>query len=131
MFPETAAPLFSQAVLLKGWSRLSAHGGARRHFTASRCVAGKASPARLPWHIVDIPGLDKVTYADKMHLVPGLTKPVSPPWERDYKDPRFYRSPPVEQMPLYKERPCYVFNQRTSVLEGKSRTVSQCKLCVV
>lgn len=123
MFPETAAPLLSQAVLMKGLRRLSAHGGAgrlqaRRHFITSRCLTAKVPPARQPRERVDIPGLDRVTYGERTHYVPGLAKPVNPQWERDYKDPRFYRAPPTQEMPLYKEKPCYVYNQRTNALEG-------------
>uniref|UniRef100_A0A4W6E908 Large ribosomal subunit protein mL37 n=1 Tax=Lates calcarifer TaxID=8187 RepID=A0A4W6E908_LATCA len=91
---------------------------ARRHFGVSRCLTAKAPPARKPRERVEIPGLERITYAERMHYVPGLAKPVFPDWERDYKDPRYYWSPPVHEMPLYKEKPCYVFNQRTSVLEG-------------
>ncbi|XP_042283591.1 39S ribosomal protein L37, mitochondrial [Thunnus albacares] len=123
MFPETAAPLFSQAVLMKGLRRLSAHGGAgslqaRRHLTTSRCLTAKVPPPRQPRERVDIPGLERVTYGERMHYVPGLAKPASPHWERDYKDPRFYKAPPAQEMPLYKEKPCYVYNQRTNALEG-------------
>ncbi|XP_038574847.1 39S ribosomal protein L37, mitochondrial [Micropterus salmoides] len=126
MFPETAqclktaAPLLSRKVLLKD---LSSHGGAsrlhaRRHFGVGRCLTAKVPPARRPMERVEIPGLEMVTFGEKMHYVPGLAKPVSPQWERDYKDPRFYRSPPSHEMPLFKEKPCHVYNQRTSALEG-------------
>lgn len=130
MFPETAqclktvAPLLSQAVLPKDFRRLSAHGGARcclqarRHFGVSRCLTAKVPPARKPRERVEIPGLEMVTYAERMHYVPGLAKPVHPQWERDYKDPRHYRAPPTHEMPLHKEKPCYVYSQRTSALEG-------------
>ncbi|XP_023253980.1 39S ribosomal protein L37, mitochondrial [Seriola lalandi dorsalis] len=124
MFPETAqclkaaSSLFSQTVYLKELRRLSAHGGARRHFGVSRCLTAKVPPAPKPRQKVEIPGLEMVTYGERMHYVPGLSKPSYPGWERDYKDPRYYRSPPVQDMPLYKEKPCYVFSQRTSMLEG-------------
>lgn len=121
---KTAAPVFSQTVFLKDLSRLSAHGGAsrlqaRRHFSVSRCLTAQVPPARKPRERVEIPGLERITYGERMHYVPGLAKPVNPHWERDYKDPRHYRSPPAHEMPLYREKPCYVFNQRTSALEGK------------
>ncbi|TMS10078.1 Acyl-coenzyme A thioesterase 11 [Larimichthys crocea] len=131
MFPETArcfktaAPFLSPAVLLNDLRRLSAHGGAgagcpqaRRHFSVSRCLTAKVPPPRTPRERVHIPGLERVTYGERMHYVPGLTKPVYPPWEKDYKDPRHYKSPPAHEMRLYKEKPCYVYNQRTSALEG-------------
>lgn len=120
---KTAAPLFCQTVFLKDLRLLSTHGGgshlqARRHFGVSRCLTAKVPPARRTTERVEIPGLEMVTYGERMHYVPGLSKPVYPRWERDYKDPRRYRSPPVHEMPLYKEKPCYVYNQRTSPLEG-------------
>ncbi|KAK2843979.1 hypothetical protein Q5P01_010638 [Channa striata] len=121
---KTATPLFSRAGFLKGSGRLSAHGRssrrqqARRAVSGSSCHSAKAPPARTRRETVTIPGLDRITYGERMHFVPGLAKPVNPHWERDYKDPRFCRSPPVDEMPLYKEKPCHVFNQRTSVLEG-------------
>ncbi|XP_047445600.1 39S ribosomal protein L37, mitochondrial [Mugil cephalus] len=129
MFPETAqrlgavAPLFSQTVFLRDLIRLSAHGGvgrlqARRHFGVSPRLTAKITPQRKPRERVEIPGLEMITYGERMHYVPGLAKPVYPHWERDYKDPRYYWSPPREQMPLYKDKPCYVFHQRTSMLEG-------------
>lgn len=130
MFPETAqclktaASLFLQTAFLKDLSRLSAHGRAsrlqaRRHFSVSRCLTAKAPPPRKPRERVEIPGLEMITYAERMHYVPGLAKPINPHWERDYRDPKHYRSPQAHEMPLYKEKPCYVFNQRTSTLEGK------------
>lgn len=67
---------------------------------------------------MEIPGLEAVTYGDRMHYVPGLSRPVYPRWERGHKDPRFYRSPPHQEMALYRDQPCFVFHQRTSVLEG-------------
>lgn len=120
---KTAAPSFSHVARLKDLRRLSAHGGAsclqaRRHFGVSRCLTAKVPPPPRPREKVEIPGLEMVTYEKRMHYVPGLAKPVYPQWERAYKDPRFYRSPPVHEMPLYKEKPCYVFSQRTSMLEG-------------
>lgn len=133
MFPETAqrlktaAPLFSQAAFLKDLSRLSAHGGAsplqaRRRFSVRRCLVAKVAPARKPRERVEIPGLEKITYGERMHYVPGLEKPMNPHWQRDYKDPRRYRPPEAHEMPLYNEKPCYVFNQRTSALEGTVTT---------
>ncbi|XP_008298178.1 39S ribosomal protein L37, mitochondrial-like [Stegastes partitus] len=129
MFPETvqrfktAAPLVSQTGFLRDVRRLCPHGGAgslqaRRHFGVSGCLTAKIPPPRKPRERVEIPGLEMVTYGERMHFVPGLTKPTYPRWERDYKDPRYYTAPPAREMPLYKEKPCYVFNQRTNPLEG-------------
>uniref|UniRef100_A0A1A7X9V4 Large ribosomal subunit protein mL37 n=1 Tax=Iconisemion striatum TaxID=60296 RepID=A0A1A7X9V4_9TELE len=124
MLPERAVSyLFSQNVFLGISKRVCANAGpgprhARRNFGVSCCLTAKHPLPRKAREKVEIPGLEQVTYADRMHYVPGLAKPVHPQWERDYKDPRFYKSPPAREMPLYKEKPCYVFNQRTSVLEG-------------
>lgn len=130
MFPEAArsvkaaAPLFCQTVFRGDLRLLSVtHGGsgrlqAHRHFCISRRTAAKIQPPPRPRERVEIPGLERVTYAERMHYVPGLSKPVNPWWERDYKDQRFYKSPPVHEMVLNKEKPCYVFHQRTNPLEG-------------
>lgn len=128
---KTAAPLFSQTVFLKDLTQLSTHGGAshlqaRRHFGVSRCLTAKAPPARRLAERVEIPGLEMVTYGERMHYVPGLSKPVYPQWEKDYKDPRYFRSPPAHTMPLFKEKPCYVYNQRTSALEGNIQAQCCC-----
>ncbi|XP_077391850.1 large ribosomal subunit protein mL37 [Festucalex cinctus] len=127
MFPKTtcvgAATLrFSKSVYNKDLSWFSAYGGRSRlqarHY-GSRVSARKArNVGKQPIENVHIPGLEPITYAEKMHFVPGLAKPVFPPWKRELRDPRYFRSPPSQEMPLYKETPCYVFNQRTSILEG-------------
>lgn len=136
MFPETAqrlktaAPLFSHAAFVTDLRRLSAHGGARRHLTVGRCLTAKVPPPRKPRERVEIPGLEMVTYGERMHYVPGLAKPATQHWERDYKDPRYYKSPPAHEMLLYKDKPCYVFNQRTSALEGNGceHAAARCSL---
>ncbi|XP_061652462.1 39S ribosomal protein L37, mitochondrial isoform X6 [Phyllopteryx taeniolatus] len=103
-------------------SWLSVHGARNllqaRRLCVGRLSAGKAPSVKESKEKVAIPGLDTVTYGEKMHFVPWLAKPVWPQWERDYKDPKHFRSPPSQEMPLYQETPCYVFNQRTSALEG-------------
>uniref|UniRef100_A0A8C8SVM2 Large ribosomal subunit protein mL37 n=1 Tax=Pelusios castaneus TaxID=367368 RepID=A0A8C8SVM2_9SAUR len=65
-----------------------------------------------------IPELDQITYADKQYFVPWLAKPRFPPWERGWHDPHRLRGPRYEEMPLYKERGCYVCHQRVKMLEG-------------
>lgn len=115
---KSAARRLPHPGLLKDLQRLVANGAARRHFTVSGCLAAKITPPRIRREKVEIPGLEMVTYGDRMHYVPGLARPVYPQWEREIPDPRFYKSPPAHHMPLYKEKPCHVFNQRTSVLEG-------------
>ncbi|XP_036410497.1 39S ribosomal protein L37, mitochondrial [Megalops cyprinoides] len=89
-----------------------------RFFSVGGCLCAKARPQKKPIPVVEIPGLERITYADRMHYVPGLAKPTFQKWERKWHDPHHYIGPKYEEMPLYKEKPCFVFNQRTSVLEG-------------
>ncbi|CAJ1071390.1 S ribosomal protein L37%2C mitochondrial isoform X1 [Xyrichtys novacula] len=129
MFPgvtrclRTSGWSFARIILHKDLTRLSAHGGARfriacRSFVSGRCLLGKVASANKPRERVEIPGLEVVTYKEKMHYVPGLSKPPNLQWERDSGDPMHYRVPPVTDMPLYETKPCYVYHQRTSALEG-------------
>ncbi|XP_026885700.2 39S ribosomal protein L37, mitochondrial [Electrophorus electricus] len=91
---------------------------AHRSLSTSSCLSGKNLPRKKPRELPEISGLERITYAERMHYVPGLAKPKFPVWERGWNDPRQYRMPKQEEMPLYKEKPCYIFNQRTNVLEG-------------
>lgn len=122
------APLLSHkmcAVAVKGFYPHAAACNLlpRSCFGVSGWMSAKSAHERpKPRERVEIPGLEMITYAKRMHYVPGLAKPVYKGWERDYKDPKFYVSPPVREMPLYKEKPCYIFNQRTNALEGKYST---------
>uniref|UniRef100_A0A8C5JYC8 Large ribosomal subunit protein mL37 n=1 Tax=Jaculus jaculus TaxID=51337 RepID=A0A8C5JYC8_JACJA len=68
--------------------------------------------------VYEIPGLEPITYEGKMHFLPGLARPVFPPWDPGWKNPRFHRSAPIHEQPLYKDRPCYIFHQRCRLLEG-------------
>ncbi|KAK5918894.1 hypothetical protein CgunFtcFv8_022835 [Champsocephalus gunnari] len=52
----------------------------------------------------------------RRHL--SISRCLTSKWERSYKDPGYYRAPPAHEMPLFKDRSCFVFNQRTSALEG-------------
>ncbi|XP_030630215.1 large ribosomal subunit protein mL37 [Chanos chanos] len=90
----------------------------RRCFSVCSCLCGKVLPRKKPKEVFEINGLEPITYADRMHYVPGLAKPKFSPWERGWHDPAHYRSPKQEDMPLYKEKNCYIFNQRTNALEG-------------
>lgn len=123
MLTQTTRCVFVSAGALKDAGRAAAVGGsccpqARRHFSVSRRHLIKPPLRPKPRETVEIPGLDMVTYGERMHYVPGLAKPVYPHWEPDHKNPRFYKSPPAQQMPLYRDTPCFIFNQRTNVLEG-------------
>uniref|UniRef100_H3DMX7 Large ribosomal subunit protein mL37 n=1 Tax=Tetraodon nigroviridis TaxID=99883 RepID=H3DMX7_TETNG len=119
-----AAPLLSHTASPAVVRGLSPHGAAccrlpRRRFGVSGGMSAKSGPERpKPRERVEIPGLEMITYEKRMHYVPGLAKPAYRRWERDYKDPRFYVSPPAQEMPLFKEKPCYIYTQRTSALEG-------------
>ncbi|XP_015742824.2 39S ribosomal protein L37, mitochondrial [Python bivittatus] len=68
--------------------------------------------------LAQLPELDTVTYVEKMYPVPWLAKPTFPKWERGWHDPYHYRSPPKEEMPDYKTRPCYEFHRRSRLQEG-------------
>nr|XP_015210801.1 PREDICTED: 39S ribosomal protein L37, mitochondrial isoform X2 [Lepisosteus oculatus] len=89
---------------------------ARARVQLSSCWRGP--PQSKEEKVIDIPGLERITYADRMHYVPGLAKPVFSHWRRDWHDPYHYMGPKYEEMPLYKDKPCYIFHQRTSILEG-------------
>lgn len=123
-----AAPLLSHTMSPAVVKGLSPHGPAccllpRRRLGVSGGMSAKSAPERLKQRErVEIPGLEMITYEKRMHYVPGLAKPAYRRWERDYKDPRFYASPPAHEMPLYEEKPCYIYTQRTTALEGKYST---------
>ncbi|XP_038650646.1 39S ribosomal protein L37, mitochondrial [Scyliorhinus canicula] len=86
------------------------------HVTARMSAQAQGSPKKL--EPVEIPGLEPITYWDRMHYLPGLADPKCPVWDRGWKDPFHRRGPKYEDMPLYKEKPCYTFHQRTKMLEG-------------
>uniref|UniRef100_A0A8C0CS87 Large ribosomal subunit protein mL37 n=1 Tax=Balaenoptera musculus TaxID=9771 RepID=A0A8C0CS87_BALMU len=71
-----------------------------------------------PDRVYEIPGLEPITYAGKMHFMPGLARPVFPPWDPGWTPPKFRRLPPLHEHPLYKDQACYVFHQRCRLLEG-------------
>uniref|UniRef100_A0A8B9KX23 Large ribosomal subunit protein mL37 n=1 Tax=Astyanax mexicanus TaxID=7994 RepID=A0A8B9KX23_ASTMX len=84
--------------------------------SAAVCIA--RAPRQKPRERPHIAGLQRVTYAERMHYVPGLAKPEFPPWEQGWRKPGYQRSPKPEQMELHKDQPCYIYNQRTNPLEG-------------
>lgn len=131
MFPEatqcvsSAGLGWTSARLLAEVRALTAHGSpssssfSRRHFSLHhRLLGGKAAPRKVRREKMYIPGLERITYGERMHYVPGLVRPECPPWKKPYHDPFRYRSPPLSEMPLRKELPCYIFHQRTNALEG-------------
>ncbi|XP_007518096.1 large ribosomal subunit protein mL37 isoform X1 [Erinaceus europaeus] len=82
-------------------------------------VRSTRKPEPRPLHrVYEIPGVEPITYAGKMHFVPWLAQPVFPPWDRGWTHPKFRRLPPTHEHPLYKEQPCHIFHQRSRVLEG-------------
>ncbi|XP_035643762.1 39S ribosomal protein L37, mitochondrial [Oncorhynchus keta] len=128
MFKETAqllkaaAPLLAKTTLWKEVRISSTHGGSsvhgHRYFNVTCSLCAKVPPRKKPRVKVDIPGLERITYGDRMHYVPGLAKPSFPTWVRDWNDPSHYYAPKEEEMPLHKEKSCFIFNQRTNALEG-------------
>eukprot|EP00079_Xenopus_tropicalis_P008404 XP_002931477.1 PREDICTED: 39S ribosomal protein L37, mitochondrial [Xenopus tropicalis] len=66
----------------------------------------------------EIPGLEPITYADRMYYVPGLARPRNTDWDRGWSDPRYYRAPPPEQMKLFREQPAYLFHRSCRLLGG-------------
>ncbi|KAL8178629.1 UNVERIFIED_CONTAM: 39S ribosomal protein L37, mitochondrial [Gekko kuhli] len=87
-------------------------------------VRGPPPGAKLPWYLQNVPSvreqlpeLDVVTYGEKMYRVPWLAKPRHEKWERGWHDRR-HDGPCLDGLPSYKERPCYICQQRTRLLEG-------------
>lgn len=97
---------------------VSRHRVGGRLFSVSCCLHLKAPPRNNRKATVDIPGLERVTYAERLHFVPGLAKPTFPQWSRGWRDPHRYSGPEYKGLPPRAEKPCFVFNQRTSALEG-------------
>ncbi|KAM4655600.1 large ribosomal subunit protein mL37 [Amazona ochrocephala] len=62
--------------------------------------------------------LDTITYAGRQHFMPGLARPQFPPWDRGWHDPWHCRGPRYEDMPLRKDRSCFVCHQKVRMLEG-------------
>ncbi|XP_062994698.1 large ribosomal subunit protein mL37 [Elgaria multicarinata webbii] len=88
-------------------------------------VRGPPPGAKLPWYLQNVPSareqlpeLDVVTYEGKLYRVPWMARPKFPKWERGWHDPRHDGPPPPEEMPAYKQRPCFICHQRTRLLEG-------------
>ncbi|XP_074859354.1 large ribosomal subunit protein mL37 [Carettochelys insculpta] len=120
-------PVRSAAGALRAWGPPGPHRGKTVH-------APRRPLPRTPWTVrgpppgtplkekrpvqEQIPGLEQVTYAGKQHFVPWLSRPQFPPWDRGWHHPRHSPGPRYEEMPLYKERVCYVCHQRCKMLEG-------------
>ncbi|XP_056388140.1 39S ribosomal protein L37, mitochondrial [Hyla sarda] len=66
---------------------------------------------------MEIPGLERITYADRCYYVPWLARPQFPRFEMNW-NPQYYRCPPAQEMALYKEQPSYVFNPKCRLLGG-------------
>ncbi|EPY84569.1 39S ribosomal protein L37, mitochondrial-like protein [Camelus ferus] len=99
---------------LAGSRRLGLGGcGAPRRGAYEWGVRSTRKPERPPPDRVhEIPGLEPITYAGKMHFMPGLARPVFPPWDPGWTHPKFRRLPPLHEHPLYKDQACYIFHQR-------------------
>nr|XP_014347852.1 PREDICTED: 39S ribosomal protein L37, mitochondrial [Latimeria chalumnae] len=94
-----------------------------RLFSVTCSLSGMGPPPRKEKKRIEIPGLEPITYADRMHFVPGLAKPQMPKWERGWHDPFHALGVKHEEMALYKEKPCYMFHQRTKILEGEKQAL--------
>ncbi|XP_067893634.1 39S ribosomal protein L37, mitochondrial isoform X2 [Heterodontus francisci] len=90
----------------------------RRLLYVAASLSARAQQSQKKLEPVEIPGLEPITYWDRMHYVPGLADPKCPVWDRGWEDPFHRRGPKYEEMPLYKGKPCYTFHQRTKMLEG-------------
>ncbi|XP_044527749.1 39S ribosomal protein L37, mitochondrial [Gracilinanus agilis] len=68
--------------------------------------------------VYEIPGLEPVTWAGLQYYKPGLARPVFPPWERGWDDPRRRRHVPRDSHPLRRLELCHVMHQSCRLLEG-------------
>ncbi|KAJ8270892.1 hypothetical protein GJAV_G00120450 [Gymnothorax javanicus] len=122
---EAAQLAYTLAIFTEG-SRINSRRIGRsiaghRFFSICGCLCARGPPSQKSSpddSHVHIPGLEPITYASRMHHVPGLAKPVFPPWKRDWYDPHHNVGLKNEEKPLYKDKPCFIFHQRSSVLEG-------------
>ncbi|XP_075689139.1 large ribosomal subunit protein mL37 [Rhinoderma darwinii] len=91
--------------------------------TGLRCLSVSASRSRKQVQPrqrkepLEIPGLERITYGDLCYYVPWLARPNFPEWRMDW-NPQYYRSPPAQEMALYKEQPSYVFSPKCRLLGG-------------
>ncbi|KAM9324154.1 large ribosomal subunit protein mL37 [Gastrophryne carolinensis] len=94
--------------------------GLRCISASARCDGKKAvaEPRQKKELPPDIPGLERITYADRGYFTPFLARPEFPPFRPEWHNRLYYRSPPAEEMKLYKERPSYVFNPKCRLLGG-------------
>nr|XP_020655306.1 39S ribosomal protein L37, mitochondrial [Pogona vitticeps] len=129
-------PLRSAARRLRCWPLLYEQRRARNSLYGPRkprgplprtpmTIRGPAPGEPLPWYLrkappvrEQLPELNTVTYKEKLYPVPWLAAPVFPKWERGWHHPYQDPSPPMEEMPGYKERPCFMFHKSTRVQEG-------------
>ncbi|XP_077133637.1 large ribosomal subunit protein mL37 [Ranitomeya variabilis] len=102
----------------------SAAGVSCAHRTGLRCLSVSASRSRKQVERprekkepLEIPGLERITYADRCYYVPWLARPKYTEFRMDW-NPQYYRSPPTQQMALYKEQPSYMFNPKCRLLGG-------------
>ncbi|KAM4722653.1 large ribosomal subunit protein mL37 [Rhinophrynus dorsalis] len=93
----------------------------RRPVLRCQCVSitwGKTHKPPSRKEPPEMPGVEPITYADRMYYVPWLAKPRFPDWKRDWHDPFHYKAPPAEAMKLYREQPSYVFHKKCRLLGG-------------
>lgn len=106
---------------LAGSGRLGLGGcGAPRRGAYEWGVRSTRKPPPRPLdRVYEIPGLEPITYAGKMHFMPGLARPVFPHWDPGWTHPKFRPSIPIHEHPLYKDQACYVFHERCRLVEGE------------
>nr|XP_033772159.1 39S ribosomal protein L37, mitochondrial [Geotrypetes seraphini]XP_033772160.1 39S ribosomal protein L37, mitochondrial [Geotrypetes seraphini]XP_033772161.1 39S ribosomal protein L37, mitochondrial [Geotrypetes seraphini] len=95
----------------------------RRLLSVSAALSGRYIPPPPKRKVYDIPGIEPITYADRMHYVPWLAKPKFDPWIRDWHDPFHGVGNAPKEHTHYKEKPCYMFHQNTRLLEGVKQTL--------
>ncbi|KAG8436860.1 hypothetical protein GDO86_007808 [Hymenochirus boettgeri] len=110
-----AAPMFPRTFC--GARQISLQSSTFRCLSVSTARNGKWIPPPRE-EAPDIPGLEPITYADRMYYVPDLARPRFQDWDKGWADPRYYRAPAPEKMRLFREKPSYVFHRGCRLLGG-------------
>ncbi|XP_018419483.1 PREDICTED: 39S ribosomal protein L37, mitochondrial [Nanorana parkeri] len=92
--------------------------GLRCISVSARCSKKQTVQPRVRQDPPEIPGLERITFADRGYFLPWLARPSFPRWRPDWNNPHYYRSPAPQDMPLYKEDEAYVFNPKCRLLGG-------------
>ncbi|XP_073449576.1 large ribosomal subunit protein mL37 [Aquarana catesbeiana] len=93
--------------------------GLRCVSVSSRCSRKQQTvQPRVKTEPPEIPGLERITYADRGYFLPWLARPNYPRWSPDWHNPRHHRCPPSEDMPLHKDTAAYVFSAKCRLMGG-------------